>query len=76
MLEKIRERPGNTSISYIEFSSKMDPKLTKKSRNTAVAAKIDKKTLPGTTFLGKNRFSVVLEIPEGTQKLFKIYEFF
>ena len=74
MLEKIRERPGNMIISYIEFSSKMDPKLTIKTRNTTFAAKIDEKSLPGTTFLGKNQFSVVLEIPERTPKLLKIYQ--
>ena len=66
----------NTSISYIEFSSKIYPKLTKKIRNAAVTAKIDKKNAPWDDFFRKNRFSVVLEIPEGTPKLLKIYEFF
>ena len=71
MLEKIRERPGNTSISYVEFSSKMDPKLTKKSRNTAVAAKIDEKTLPGTTFFRKKPIFCPFGDPRGDPKTTK-----
>ena len=45
-------------------------------RETTFAAKIDEKALPGTAFLGKNRFLLIFGIPGGTQKSLKIYESF
>ena len=74
MLEKMQEGLEKNIGFSIDFSSKIDPKSSSKSRNTASAAKIDKRTLPGTAFLGQSRFFVFFWAPGGTPKLLKIYD--
>ena len=56
-----------------DFQGSDPPKIDQESRKTAFAAKIDTKALPGTFFLGKNRFWMVFGLPVGTQKLPRIY---
>ena len=68
---KMRGRLGKTIDFSSQISSKIDEKSSKKSRWTQFAAKVDKIAFPGTFFLGKSRFWVVLGTPGGTQKLQK-----
>ena len=44
------------SVSFIGFSKENDRKSSKKVRKTGIHQKTDKKTLLGTTFLGKHQF--------------------
>ena len=55
------------------FLSKIDEKSSPEVRKTPFARKIDKKTLPDTPFWAKDRFLVDFWVPEGAQKLLKIY---
>ena len=55
-------------------TSKIDEKSSPKVRKTLFARKIDNKSLPGAPFGAKDRFLVDFGVPEGTQKLLKIYE--
>ena len=61
---------------FINFSLKINEKSSPKVRKTLFARKIDKKSLPGAPFGAKDRFLVDFGVPEGTQKLLKIYEEF
>ena len=61
---------------FIDFPWKIDQKSIKKSTKTVFATKIDKKAFPGALFVAKSRFLVDFGVPEGTQKLLKIYETF
>ena len=65
---KMRGRLGKTIDFSSQISSKIDEKSFKKSRWTQFAAKVDKIAFPGTVFVGKNRFWVVLGIPGVIQK--------
>ena len=66
--KKAREKWREDATKNIDFWTEIQQKPDEKSRKTAFAAKIDKRTLPGTALLEKNRFWVVLGIPGVTQK--------
>ena len=56
---------GNRVRKNIDFSFEIEPKSKKKSRKTAIAAKIDKNALLGSRFLAKNRFRSDFRAPAG-----------
>ena len=65
----------NKYIAFLrEISLKIALKSTKKVRKPAFATKIDKNAALRAPFLALSRFWVDFWTPEGTQKLFKIYE--
>ena len=57
----------------IEISPKINEKSIPKVRKTLFARKFDKKSLPGASLGAKDRFLVDFGVPEGSQKLLKIY---
>ena len=70
-LRKTRERWREDTTKNVDFCTEIEEKPKDKSRKTAFAARIDKKTLPGTAFLGKNRFSMIFGAAGGTQNSLK-----
>ena len=72
-VEKFARGFGKMHRFFDQESSKIDEKSSPKVRKTLFARKIDKKSLPGAPFGAKDRFLVDFGVPEGTQKLLKIY---
>ena len=73
MLNKLRAALEKCIDLLFKKTSKIDEKSSPKVRRTLFARKIDKKSLPGAPFGAKDRFLVDFGVPEGTQKLLKIY---
>ena len=71
MLKKTRERLGKIVTVAMELLSKIDPKSSYKSRKTAFAAEVEKKTLPGTAFDRKNSIFSKFWGPRGNPKIAK-----
>ena len=73
MLKKSRAALKKCIDFFIDFSSKIDEQTNPKVRKTLSARKFDKKSIPGAAFGANDRFLVDVGVPEGTQKLLKIY---
>ena len=68
MFEKNTRSCKKMLCFFFVFSLKINWKSSSKVRKTMSAAKIDKTSLPGTTFGAENCFLVDFRVPEGPQK--------